>query len=411
MKKKGCRPWVVMIIVLSFFLFTGTVSAAEKVVKLGLVLPLTGQAAPVGEFVKMGNELAVEEINAAGGIKSLGGAKLQLIIADHQMKPEVGIAQAERLVKEEKVAALLGGYMSAVIYTSSQVGEKYKVPFIVQGGTSNNICERGFKYVFRAIPNSTVYALDILHPLKDISKGTSREVKRIGLTYEMTSYGKSNAEAIRGGVAPLGMEIVADLPYPPQTTDFSLSVSKLKAANPDAVICVPYVTDAVMLVKTMKEMDFNTGGVIGTGGFLDPTFTEMLGKMADYIFQVAYMSENMKLPSAIKFHQNMMKKYGKPATGDAAYSYTGMYILRDAIEKAGSLEGTKIRDALASLDEPHPPWAICSITGVKFDEKGENIYARLCTSQYLKGQWWTVWKPEVAKTTAVWPVPKWSERK
>ncbi|MBI5605491.1 MAG: ABC transporter substrate-binding protein, partial [Deltaproteobacteria bacterium] len=341
---------------------------------------------------------------------SLGGAKLELVVADHQMKPEVGIAQAERLIKQEKVAAILGGYMSSVIYTSSQVAEKYNIPYIVEGGTANNICERGFKYVFRAIPNSSRYAIDTMEAIKDLSKGGGKEVKRVGLLYEMTLYGKSAAEEIKKLAPKMGLEVVADLPYPPNTTDFTLSIGKLKAANPDVVVVYPYVTDAIMIVKTIKEMNFDKP-VHGSGGFLDPSFIQGLGKMAEYTYHSAYMSKHMKLPGAVRFYENMMKKFGKMATSDAAYSYTAMYILREGLEKAGSLEGKKIREALAGLDIPRAPWAVCSISGVKFDEKGENVYARLATSQFLNGDWRVVWWPEVAAAKAVWSVPKWADRR
>jgi branched-chain amino acid transport system substrate-binding protein len=410
MKKKMYFKWLSVLTVISIWLFPGTVFAAEKVIKLGLLLPLTGQAAPVAEYVRMGNELAVAEINASGGIKSLGGAKLELVVADHQMKPEVGIAQAERLIKEEKVVAILGGYMSSVIYTSSQVGEKYNIPYIVEGGTANNICERGFKYVFRAIPNSSRYAIDTMEAIKDISKGAGKEFKRVGLLYEMTLYGKSAAEEIKKLSSKMGFEVVADLPYPPNTTDFTLSIGKLKAADVDVVVTYPYVTDAIMMVKTMKEMNFDKP-VHGSGGFLDPSFIQGLGKMAEYTFHSAYMSQHMKLPGAIKFYENMKKKFGKEATSDAAYSYTGLYILREGLEKAGSTDGKKIRDALAGLNIPNAPWAVCSISGVKFDEKGENLYARLATAQYLNGGWRVVWRPEVAVAKPVWDVPKWADRK
>jgi branched-chain amino acid transport system substrate-binding protein len=410
MENKRYLRWAVLFIVISICFFSGSGLAAEKVIKLGLLLPLTGQAAPVAEYVRMGNELAVAEINAAGGIKSLGGAKLELIVVDHQMKPEVGIAVAERLIKEQNVVALLGGYMSSVIYTSSQVGEKYQIPYIVEGGTANSICERGFKYVFRAIPNSSRYALDTMQAIKDISKGAGKDVKRVGLLYEMTLYGKSAAEEIKKLATKMGFEVVADLPYPPNTTDFTLSIGKLKASNVDVVVTYPYVTDAIMMVKTMKEMNYDKP-VHGSGGFLDPSFTQGLGKMAEYSFHSAYMSRHMKLPGAVKFYDNMMKKFGKAATSDAAYSYTGMYILKEGLEKAGSTDGKKLRDALAKLDIPNASWAVCSVGGVKFDEKGENLYARMATSQYLNGDWKVVWPLEVAVAKPIWDVPKWTDRK
>lgn len=396
--------------VMAIFLFSGTALAAEKSIKVGLLLPLTGQAAPVAEYVKMGTELAMAEINDAGGIKSLGGAKLELILADHQMKPEVGIAQAERLIKDQKVVAILGGYMSSVIYTSTQVAEKYMIPYVVQGGTANNICERGFKYVFRAIPNSSRYAIDTMQAIMDISKEAGNQAKKIGLLYEMTLYGKSAAEEIKKLAPKMGFEVVADLPYPPSTTDFSLSIGKLKAANVDVVVTYPYVTDAITMVKSMKELNFDKP-VHGSGGFLDPSFTDALGKIAEYAFHSAYMSRHMKLPGAVTFYDNMKKKFGKVATSDAAYSYTAVYILKEGLEKAGSTDGKKIRDALASLDMLNPPWEVCSISGVKFDEKGENLYARMATSQYLDGDWRIVWPKATAVAKAVWNVPKWSDRK
>jgi branched-chain amino acid transport system substrate-binding protein len=393
------------------FLCANVAMAAEKVIKLGLLLPMSGQTAPVGEFIKLGNQIAVDEINEAGGIKSLGGAKLELVLADHQAKPEIGIAEAERLVKEEKVAVLIGGYASAVIYTSSQVAEKYGIPYMVEGGTANNICERGFKFVFRVPSNSTNYAKEPLDFLKDMGKASGKEVKNLGLMYETTLYGKAAAEEVKKIGPSMGVTIVADLPYPPNSLDFSMPIAKLKSAQPDAVYVVPYVSDAILIVKTMKEMDFNCMGVTGTGGFLDPSFTQNLGKTAEYIFQLGYMSAHMNLPGARRFEANMKKRFGKPATSDAAYCYSAIYILRDALEKAGSVDGKKIRDALASLDEPSVPWAVCSITGVKYDEKGENLYGNLCVSQFLNGEYRTVWRPVVAVQKPIWPVPKWADRK
>jgi branched-chain amino acid transport system substrate-binding protein len=393
------------------FLCANVAMAAEKVIKLGLLLPMSGQTAPVGEFIKLGNQIAVDEINEAGGIKSLGGAKLELVLADHQAKPEIGIAEAERLVKEEKVAVLIGGYASAVIYTSSQVAEKYGIPYMVEGGTANNICERGFKFVFRVPSNSTNYAKEPLDFLKDMGKASGKEVKNLGLMYETTLYGKAAAEEVKKIGPSMGVTIVADLPYPPNSLDFSMPIAKLKSAQPDAVYVVPYVSDAILIVKTMKEMDFNCMGVTGTGGFLDPSFTQNLGKTAEYIFQLGYMSAHMNLPGARRFDANMKKRFGKPATSDAAYCYSAIYILRDALEKAGSVDGKKIRDALASLDEPSVPWAVCSITGVKYDEKGENLYGNLCVSQFLNGEYRTVWRPVVAVQKPIWPVPKWADRK
>ncbi len=294
------------------FLCANVAMAAEKVIKLGLLLPMSGQTAPVGEFIKLGNQIAVDEINEAGGIKSLGGAKLELVLADHQAKPEIGIAEAERLVKEEKVAVLIGGYASAVIYTSSQVAEKYGIPYMVEGGTANNICERGFKFVFRVPSNSTNYAKEPLDFLKDMGKASGKEVKNLGLMYETTLYGKAAAEEVKKIGPSMGVTIVADLPYPPNSLDFSMPIAKLKSAQPDAVYVVPYVSDAILIVKTMKEMDFNCMGVTGTGGFLDPSFTQNLGKTAEYIFQLGYMSADIDLPGARRFDANMKKRFGKP---------------------------------------------------------------------------------------------------
>jgi branched-chain amino acid transport system substrate-binding protein len=396
---------------LVFLVLLGTYTNAAEKVGIGLLLPLTGPAATTGELIKLGNQLAVDEINESGGIKSLGGAKLELIVADHQAKPEVGIAQAERLIRQEKTPILIGGYMSSVIFTSSAVAEKNKIPYVVEGGTANSINERGFKYVFRVIPNSTAYGTELLKFLSDMGKDTKQELKKLGLIYETTLYGKEMAEQVKNGAPPLGLTIAADISYPPQLTDFTMTIAKLKAAKPDAVLVVPYVTDAINIIKSMRENQFNCQGIVGVGGFTEPAFTESLGKLSNYLFALSYMSGHMKLPGALKFSEGMKKKFNKPPISESAYAFTSIYIIREALEKAGSLDSTKIRDALASLDIAEFPWAVCSVVGAKFNEKGENVRSGLCVNQFLNEDYRTVWRPNVAAVRPVWPVPRWEDRK
>ena len=166
-------------------------------VKVGNILPLSGPSASVGLQNKQSQDMAVEEINQAGGIKSLGGAKIQMFYADSESKPEKGVAEAERLINTEKVNVLTGCWNSAVSYPVSAVAERYGIPFIVPVSVADKITEQGFKNVFRIAAKDSWWTRDQFAFLKDMEKEFNVKVSTVALVYENGDWGKGFAEGCK----------------------------------------------------------------------------------------------------------------------------------------------------------------------------------------------------------------------
>jgi len=176
-------------------------------IRLGGFFPLTGGTAKVGIENRQGLQMAIDEINAAGGIKSLGGAKIEMVWADSQGKPEVGISEVERLVQQENVVAILGGYESSVSTPATQAAERLKTPFIVAASIADEITERGFKYTFRVASKADFYARDQVLFLKSLKDLIGLDVKRVALLHEDTDYGESTAVGQKKYLEQEGMEL------------------------------------------------------------------------------------------------------------------------------------------------------------------------------------------------------------
>ena len=180
-------------LLISGLLFTRPATAGETTIKIGNIIPLSGPSASVGQQGKNAREMAVEEINAAGGIKSLGGAKLEMLYADSESKPEKGVSEAERLINTEKVNVLTGCWNSAVTYPTTAVAERYGVPFIVPVSVSDKITEQGFKNVFRIAAKDSWWTRDQFSFLKDMQTEFNTPVKKLAFVYENGDWGKGMA--------------------------------------------------------------------------------------------------------------------------------------------------------------------------------------------------------------------------
>ena len=185
---------IIVIVVAAILLMQGG-GPAVKEVKVGVLLPLSGKLAETGADLKRGYEFAVNKINEAGGIKNLGGAKIRLIYADTAGKPEVGAAEAERLITEEKVVALLGAYQSSVTKTSSEVAERYHVPYLNGDSSSPALTERGYKWYFRTFPHDAMFARQHVDFVKWLNDKYGANIKRIAIIHEDTEWGTKCAEA------------------------------------------------------------------------------------------------------------------------------------------------------------------------------------------------------------------------
>ncbi len=430
MRRRGIARTTLILIVIAiliiaaiggYYVYRAAVKPKVEEIKVGVVLPLTGGAAKCGMLAKQGIELAIEHINAAGGIKSLGGARLVPIWADSASKPEVGMSEAERLITVEKVHVLTGCYQSAVTLPVAGVAEKYKIPFMVADAIADEITERGYKYVFRIHGKASWYGRDAVKAILDLNERAGTNFKTIGLVYVNDEFGISSADGFKEYLEQLapGYEVTFEEAYPYPIADFSPLVTKLKAANPDIVVHVGYTDDCILFMKTLKAMGWYPKAYMGLGaaGQTHPDYIKGLGKDCEYVLtQTEWQPDLLLSPKLSQFkwiNEEFKKKYGYDMTGISADCYSSTWILYYAIEKAGSIEPEKVRDALASVVLELPSEEVNVIlpySKIDLTKEGQNPHTAICLAQIREGSFRIVWPIEYATTDPVWPAPSWEER-
>ena len=364
--------------------------AAGGTVRIGAMYPLTGDLAKLGEENKNGLELAIEEINAAGGIKSLGGAKIELVWADSQGKPEVGISEVTRLAQQANVLAIIGAYQSGVTVPSTQEAERLATSFVVSMAVSDKITERGFKYTFRICPKASWYAKDQVTFLKDLKDLAGLDIKKVALLHEDTDFGESTAAGQIKYLAEAGMEMVLEVKYPASAADLTTEVSKVKAASPDAVLTVTYLNDSVLIAQAREALGMtNIPFIDAAGGTVDPEFIKQLGATAEGWFTEI---EYTKYAAGAEDLNNRYKaKYGDDITGNGAYAYQAGWVIADALERAGKADREALREALAKTDMKKGPNMVLPTDRIFFDKDGQNPNAPLFIVQVQNGELIPVW--------------------
>ncbi len=385
---------------------------AENVVKVGNIIPLSGPSASVGQRGKQAREMAVAEINAAGGIKSLNGAKFQMVYADSESKPEKGVAEAERLINTEKVNVLTGCWNSAVTYPTTAVAERYGIPFIVPVSVADKITEQGFKTVFRIAAKDSWWTRDQFAFLKDMEKEFNTPVKKLAFVYENGDWGKGFAEQWKALAKKGGYSVVLDEPYPSTSTDLSPVVQKIRRARPDVLMLVSNAADAILLTNTLAEYKVKLKAIIASGGgHADPSFLKATGNNARYLFDIVEWETDVNKPGAKEANAKYKAKYGYNLAGEAVDAYLAMYVLKDALERAGSLDPAKIIKALAATNLTSGPGMIVGYDAVEFGKDGQNKHAALIMVQVNdlgKGlERITVWPKSARRSgyTPVFPMP------
>ena len=369
---------------------------AATTVRIGGLWPLTGDLAKLGEETKQGMELAVDEINAAGGLKGLGGAKLEIVWADTQGKPDTGISEVERLAQQEKVVAIIGAYQSGVTTPATQAAERLKVPFVVAMAVSDKITERGFKYTFRTCPKASWYAKDQVTFAKDLKDLVGLTIKKVALLHEDTDFGESTAAGQKKYLAEAGMEVTIEVKYPASAADLTTEVSKVKATNPDAVMTVTYLNDAILIAQAREALKMgNIPFVDAAGGTVDPEFIKRLGPIAEgWLTMIEYTKYAV---GAKDLNDRFLKRYKVDITGNGAYAYQTAWILADALNRAGKADRDAVRDALAKTNYTKDTGTLVLPTDkIYFDEQGQNPNAPLFVVQVQKGELIPVWPGKYA---------------
>jgi branched-chain amino acid transport system substrate-binding protein len=399
-------------------------SAAQEEIRIGAIYPLTGAAASTGLELKNALELAADLINTgtrgfnlplatSGGLPNLKGARIKLIFGDHQGNPQTGATEAERLISQEKVVALIGCYFSNVTNTASQVAERSGIPFLNPESSSATLTQRGFKWFFRTTPHDDLFVANFFEFLKDVEKKKNVTVKRIALFNENTLFGTETTKIEEKLAAELKYPIVEKIIYPAKSTQLTSEVQRIKAANPDLIMQSSYLGDAILSVKTYKELGLSPDALLANdAGFNDSEFLKTLGKDGEYILsrEVWALDLTSKNPLIKQVNDLYLERYKTNFNGNSARSFTGLFTLVEAINRAGSTKPEAIQKALSETNIPGNklimPWK-----GIKFDATGQNTLGTGIIVQVQEGKYVTVWPFDMASKDIVWPMPKWDQRK
>lgn len=354
-----------------------------KEIKIGSIHPLTGSMAYEGQALVNAQQIAVDEINAAGGIKSLGGAKLVLVTGDSQGTADVGASEAQRLIESERVVALTGAYQSSVVETTSQEAEKAGIPYMVSVGSTVSLAERGFSTFFRVQPNAEAFGADSMQMLSEIKK---EDWKTMAIIHEDSVMGTSTAEYIEANLAASGLELLENVAYSASATTLDSEVTSLASLNPDVLVCIGYYSDTSLLFRTINERDIKFKCVLGVcnGAISDEKFVAEFGDSVENFLNCNY-SINKNSELAQKLMTTYKEKYNDEIINHAVFAYESVKVLAAAIEAAGSTDGTKICEALRGLSYANSEMVTAMSGNIEFDEKGENKNASLTLIQIQDG--------------------------
>jgi branched-chain amino acid transport system substrate-binding protein len=378
----------------------GLLMAQPRPVKIGLIHPVSGALAYSGGQGRLGCQWAIDEINAAGGIKALGGAKVEAVLGDSQSRPEVGVAEVERL-QQDAVSAYVGCFSSAIALPATQAAAKYNTPFMIDVGVSDAITSRGLKNVFRLAPGNGKCVDDAFAGLAEVNKAAGGVAKSVVLVHEDSEFGTSTAKLLQGKLTGIGLEVKEVLKHATPTRDFSNLALRIKSLRPDLVIVSNYQNEYVLLARTLHQQKVDVAGMFSVlGGGFNYRLVKEQPEVAQYMmdFNHWYNPRNAKAQDMRK----AVEAKGGLFTFEVYCGYNAVKCYVDAIERAKSADKAAVIAALESSTwsdhfMPYGP--------TKF-VNGQNQGGRAVLLQASKTDIDVVWPSEFGSTKAIFPRPK-----
>jgi branched-chain amino acid transport system substrate-binding protein len=368
-------------------------SRAAEPVNIGALYPTTGSFAQIGQGCVNAAKLAVQMVNDAGGIKSLGGAKLNLIVSDVQSDTTVTRTETDRLISGNKLSAIHGCFASALTLIASEVAERAKVPLLT--GSSSDQLNKGRHYTFTPFARASQFAQAQLQMAKLVS-----EQPKVAVLFENTAFGTSTSNGLREQAAGEGAEIVLFEPYSAGLTDASPLINKVKSSGANMLFPVSYLNDLILIIRGIKQVDLKIAVNGGSGGFVIPDFYKNVGDLVEGLLGVAHWNHDINT-DAQRVNAVFQKQYGEFLFEYAGGLVAQTFMIADALERAGSADPEKVRDAIAALDVSQGYAAMCPGGRVKFGPDGKNIYAHPVGVQWQHADLATVFPKEDARASLV----------
>jgi branched-chain amino acid transport system substrate-binding protein len=376
--------------------------AAPAGAKLGAVVPLTGRYASGGAQVKAGYEIAVEDINGRGGVQ-IGGRRvpLELTILDDESDPTKTVSRLEALASQGTVA-LLGTFGSDLHAAAAAVAEKNKIPYCGVAFALHAIHEHGFRYLFSPFPKSPEIASETYRFL-NASIPPDQRPRRVAIFQERTDWGRELGDIWTARSRENGYEVVLRAEYTPLSRDLSDIILRAKNANADAVFSVPNPPDGITLIRQMKELDFNPKLIMTIRAADAPSWTQGLGKDGDDVLLAPGWHHAVGFPGVQELNAKHQQRFGRPADVIVGPAYACVQIVANAIQRAGTLDASAIRDAMAATN-------LLTVVGpVRFRPDGTGIVPTIFV-QWQAGKQEMVWPKDLGAVRLLYPAPRWRDR-
>jgi branched-chain amino acid transport system substrate-binding protein len=367
-------------------------------VKLGVLHPVTGALSYSGQQGRLGATMAIEEINAAGGVKGLG--KIDAVLGDAQSTPDGGTAEVEKM-NSAGVACIVGGYASNICLATTQAAARYELPYVVDVGVADGIVTRGLKNTFRFGPGFGVIAKTALANLAAINDQAGNPAKTVMIVHEDSLFGSGLAKLLNAQLPQQGFQILETIPHPTPTRDFNNVVLKIKAQSPDIVIPANYYNEYVLLARTMRQQQIQLKGIYSVlgGAASSYKFVKEFPEAAKFIMDCNHWFD----PRNDKAQAQKKKDEGKGQffTYEVSMNYSCVYLIADALQRAASADRAKLTAALASSTfsghvMPYGP--------TKF-VNGQNEGAAPVNTQVLDNDIKVILPPSFANAKPVFPMP------
>jgi branched-chain amino acid transport system substrate-binding protein len=401
LKKETVLALMLLFVAFLCLPLTPSPSLAQDALKFTIPLPLTGTNAKFGEIEKHSYEIALEEINAAGGVR---GKKLALEFEDSQGKPEISRSIAEKVIDVKKQPVIFGEYSSSSSKAIAAVAEERKVPYLVVTGATDDITQQGYKYVYRMNPTNAYYATGFMSFLREVVKPQS-----VAILYESSDFGSSGADDMVKQAAKAGMKVLVKEQYEKGAVDFRPILSKVKASKPDVIYMVSYVMDASLLMRQIKELRIDANLYAGgAAGFAIPEFIQNAKEASELVMTATLWSPQTTYPKSREFAEKYKTLYKDYPSYHGAEAYSALYVIADVLNRAKGLTPDEIRDAFKTTD------LMTAFGPVKFEDKegytNQNFMDTL-VMQVINGKHETIWPAKYASAKYVYPIPKWRDRK
>lgn len=368
-------------------------------VKIGVITSLTGSQAAFGQAHKNGYAIALEELNAKGGIN---GKKIELDFYDDQSKPDQAVQGVNKLVDQDHVPIILGSYSSESTRAIVPVVTAKQVPLIIPTAVADNIMQTGSQWIFRLCAGSGDYAKATLDFLKN-----NGNPKTLAIVYENTNFGQANFNSMDKAAPAAGMNVVDTEAYQTSSPDYKSLLQRVKAKKPEVVYFASYLLDATTLMRQSEQGTFNPKYYTSAGtGFAVADFpTEKgAGKYANYTFSVAQWLPSAKWTGSKEFDEKFFQLTKTHPSFHALEAYIALMVATEAMKK-NMTSPAAIRDEVRKTDLPTTPFG-----PIKFDAQGQNAHPTLVT-QVQDQKYKVVWPPDAAEAKPIYPTPTWSQRK